>query len=157
MPAALPADWPSIRTLYAQGRTLEELATDTGISINTLKARSAREGWAVKVASVAEDKRARAVAVAIQAGQMQPYATSGADLVANALAEMGSDTKLAGMEYAKLVTEHARDRARTEPEKALERSDKVKSALQSAAIAGSWQQQGVQVGVQVNVGGLAVD
>lgn len=83
--------------------------------------------------------------------------TKAPDALAEALSEMGGDTRLAGMEYAKLVTEHARDRARAEPEKALGRANKVKSALQSASIAGSWQQQTFQVGVQVSVGSMGVD
>lgn len=83
--------------------------------------------------------------------------TKAPDALAEALDEMGGDTRLAGMEYAKLVTEHARDRARTEPEKALAASDKVKSALQGAAIAGSWQQQLLSVGVKVNVSSMGVD
>lgn len=45
MPSALTVDWSAIAIQAAAGATLEELSDHWGISLNTLKTRSAREGW----------------------------------------------------------------------------------------------------------------
>lgn len=71
--------------MAAQGTTLEEMATMTGISLNTLKARSAREGWKEQARAATEVRQSNAVAVAIAKGQMQPSATSGTDTLALAI------------------------------------------------------------------------
>lgn len=97
MPAALPVDWTAIQVLAAKGHTLEELATMTGVSVNTLKARSAREGW--KDTSITEEKQAKAVAVAVAKGQMQPSATNGLEMVQNTLLANKQKSKLAQSGY----------------------------------------------------------
>lgn len=46
MRPALEVDWMVIKTLFASGATLEEIAKAHGVSVGTLKARSSRENWA---------------------------------------------------------------------------------------------------------------
>ena len=138
MPAALPADWQGLQLLFTQGATLEELSQTTGISLNTLKARSAREGWNRANQAKKEQKREMQLAVAVQNGQMQPHATEAVNTLDLLLKQDGDATKLAGMQYAKLVTQHAVTMAQEQPETALNHAANVKAALQSAAIAGRW-------------------
>lgn len=56
MPAALPVDWGVIAVQAAAGATLEELSEHYGLSINTLKTRSAREGWKATARQIQAEK-----------------------------------------------------------------------------------------------------
>lgn len=122
-----------------------EAARLTGIPLNTVLSWSARGKWLQPEKPKLPPHVAAAKAGAIAA--IKP-----ADSLANKLAEDGEATKLAGMEYAKLVVSGAAARAKSDPDNALGVASDVKSALQSAAIAGGWQQAGVQVGVAINLG-----
>ncbi len=122
----------------------------TGIALNTLKARSAREGW--KDTGVRQQAKERRVAVAVSNGQMQPHATCGLDTVANENEELSRDIRRNGLHYAKRVTAHAAKVAESEPEVALAQAGDVKAAIQGAALAGNWQTQqaaGSSVVVQI--------
>lgn len=105
MPAALPVDYRSIQVMFAQGHTLYELAEMSGVSVNTLKARSAREGWKTKGDAIKEAKQSKVLAVALSNGRMQPAATNGADLVALTLADRKKRTKLALSSYLEDASE----------------------------------------------------
>jgi hypothetical protein len=99
MPAALPADWNGLRLMYAHGSTLEEIAETSGISLNTLKARSAREGWNRRVTEAREEKQAKQLSVAVENGQMQPHATNALETVDILLRDRQKQTKLSQSKY----------------------------------------------------------
>ncbi len=64
---------------------------------------------------------------------------SGADLLSRTLLEDGNETRIQAMRYAKRAVTRAAALAQVDPDVALEQAGNVKSALQSAAIAGNWQ------------------
>jgi hypothetical protein len=105
MPAPLPADWPGIRLLYAQGSTLEELSASSGINLNTLKARSAREGWNVAITEAKESKHADKAMAAVHSGKMQPCATRAVDVHREMLADGAKRTKLGLTRYTARMAE----------------------------------------------------
>lgn len=88
MPAALPADWSAIRAQAVSGVPLASIADATGISLGTLKARSAREGWQRATADAKALVSAKAVR-AVSAGRMLPRATD-----ATAMASVATESTL---------------------------------------------------------------
>lgn len=94
MPAALPADWTSIRILASQGCTLRELAETTGIAEGTLFARSAREGWKLKADEAKTAQQEKSLSVAVQSGQMQARASNGQEIAVATLENRHKHTKL---------------------------------------------------------------
>jgi hypothetical protein len=85
--------------MYAHGSTLEEIAETSGISLNTLKARSAREGWNRRVTEAREEKQAKQLSVAVENGQMQPHATNALETVDILLRDRQKQTKLSQSKY----------------------------------------------------------
>lgn len=71
-----------------------------------------------------------------------------ADALQKALADDSQATRVAGLRYSKLVTQHAVALAEISPDEALTQAPLVKAALQGAALAGNWAgQSGEQVAV----------
>jgi len=156
-------DWPGIRanavTMGIRGAARAAAVNLTPEErerfVKRVLKRAEREGWQEAKRAAMSSAGGNVVNVVSKPGApaipLSSNVVNGADSVSITLGEMGRDTKLAGMEYAKLVTEHARGMARAEPERALEAAGNVKAALQSAAIAGDWQ-AGPQVGVVISLG-----
>ncbi len=107
MPAPLPADWAGMRLLAAQGHTLQEIAQMHGISLNTICARSAREGWKEDVRAAQELRKERAISVAVSSGQMQERARSTLDVVQEELANGARETRLGLTKYAARMAKQA--------------------------------------------------
>jgi hypothetical protein len=74
MPAALSVPWTAIATQASAGATLESLSEHWGIPLNTLKARSAREGWKATGREIMAQKTGTEV-VGAGNSTLQPNAT----------------------------------------------------------------------------------
>jgi hypothetical protein len=135
MPSSIPADWPSIAALAASGVTLQELSDRFGIKLDTIKARSRRGGWK----SVAREVKAGREAAAVTAGQMQPQASSGKDVVVATLADLGNKTKLNLAKATANAAEHAATLAGSE---VLKDARNIKEVISGSATLHGWAQNG---------------
>lgn len=127
MPAALPVDYPGLRLLAAQGHTLDQLAAMAGVSVNTLKARSAREGWQQKGKAL-ELKIQRAV----ENKQMKPHATSAVAILASQMEEDNRETRLS-------LSKAARKMAKEAETAELSQAADVLQAAKTAALIHKWE------------------
>lgn len=132
MPQALDVDREQVRMLVLS-IGVREAARKMHLSENTVLAWSNREGWLDQFRDQGE-KRPLSMRPTNAIGAIKP-----ADALANTLMEDGNETRIQGMRYARRVTTRAAELAQSDPDVALTLAGDVKSALQSAALAGSWK------------------
>lgn len=137
MPAPLAVDWQEVKTITLL-IGLEAAAERTGLNLNTLKARSAREDWFAERKAIVEGP-ARAREAIVQ----QAHAT-GATIVPTAaeiLATLGPDSKsklaIAGNKAVTLLSEMDADEL-VQPDVA----QTAKTWAGTLAISHDWQQSG---------------
>lgn len=130
----IQADWSGIKTLALSGATLEEIAQSTGISLNTIKSRSAREQWfePIRAAKQITEKR---IANQIANGQMQPDATDASKALADILSDDARETKIQASKFARTAITHA---ATLQGKESLSVSRHVKDAVGVAATIHGW-------------------
>lgn len=131
MPPPLDVDREQVRMLVLElGCT--EAAKRTGIPLNTVLSWSARGEWLKPVIQeLPPTVRPRAINAI----------SSPADALKAALDDDSQATRVAGLRYSKLVTQHAASLAEASPNEALAQAPLVKAALQGAALAGNWAGQ----------------
>lgn len=136
MPAPIAVDMEQVRMLVLSVGP-REAARRLGLKEDTVCQWSARRGWLAHITDP------RPVALPASMVSESNVIKPPADALRDIIAEDGQATRVAGMRYARRVTEAAARVAESDPVAALEMAKNVKSGLQSAAIAGSWQQAGV--------------
>ncbi len=141
MPAELDVDKEQVRMLVLSVGA-REAARRCNLKEDTVLQWSKRYGWLLHLRE--ETKLPQSMQKQNVIGVISP-----ADTLERLIREGGNATKLAGMKYAQQVTEYAAEMARNEPETALAHAANVKAALQSASIAGSWQQAGSESAIPV--------
>lgn len=152
MPAALPADWTSLKIMAMQGSTLEELSEMSGIALGTLCARSAREGWKEKPKQATEERQSKQVAVAMANGQMQERARSGAELLKSEIASNVGKGRLGLSKWARKAGEHL---ATLDGEEALAAHQGAASV--ATVVSKLDPVQAAQSGVVINIALLGMD
>lgn len=128
MPALRADDKEQVRMLVISVGC-SEASRQTGIPLNTILSWSARGEWL-------KPRAVQPLPPSMQGNAIA--AIKPADALQNVMQDLTKDTKLAGMRFAKRTVQYAAEIAETEPAKALVLATDVKSALQSAAIAGDW-------------------
>jgi len=102
MSAPLPVDWNAIAAQAAAGASLDDLAEHWGISVNTLKARSAREGWKRIAREILAEKTGTEV---LRGGNytMQPKATH---MAVSLMARLGERSKIRAAKVGDKTLKH---------------------------------------------------
>lgn len=131
MPPPLDVDRDQVRMLCIQHGP-REAARMCGIAEATVLDWCAKGKWLA-------DTRIRAAKLPMPPS-MRPIAPikTPVDALTEALIRDGNATRSAAMRYARLTSEHAATLAEASPEVALTQASDVKSAVQVAALAGSW-------------------
>ena len=132
--------WSEIKTAYASGIGLREIARKTAIPEGTVLARAKREGWTQQIES----------AKALVKREDTTPAVAPFQAVAATLGELGETTRIA----AARVHHRALTYAEILPAKELiqpSTSRAVKNHVQAAGLVHGWMEQQPQTAVQVNV------
>lgn len=139
-------DWNSLKTAYAAGVGLREMARATGISENTVLARAANEGWTQQV------EAAKAL-VTVKVDE-QSKAIGGTSAVINALQKYGDKTKL---RLAKGISKGSLAVSKMSGEVIVEKAGNVKCLVDGASKLHGWGQDGEKSGALVNINLLGID
>jgi hypothetical protein len=130
--------WAEIRTAYASGIGLREIARNMGISPNSVLSRATREGWTKQVKA----------AMALGGVQDTTLAVPVADAVAATLGEHSKRTR-AGL--ARAYTRAAEHASELDGGEILERAARLKDITQGAGMIHGWSGAGGSATIQVGV------
>lgn len=133
-------DWNSLKTAYAAGVGLREMARATGISENTLLSRAAKEGWTQQI----EEAKALATVKVDE----QSKAIGGSLAVINALQKYGDKTKL---RLAKGISKGSLAVSKMSGEAIVEKAGNVKCLVDGASKLHGWGQDSEKGGTLVNI------
>jgi uncharacterized protein YjcR len=145
MPHIRRVDWAGLAAAHASGITLVALAEQSGININTLKARAHRGKWK-EAASTALATQAEKE---VKAGQRLAVASNGQKVVGNVLAE---DSEVSRAAMSKGLRKAAERVAKLSGDEVLDRAQDIKHTTGSLSVIHDWQGSRVQVGVRIDLG-----
>ena len=135
-----PETWQQIKTAFAAGVGLRQIARNMNIPTGTILSRAKREGWTQQIES----------AMALVKREDSTPAVAPFQAVAATLGELGETTRIA----AARVHHRALTYAEILPAKELiqpSTSRAVKNHVQAASLVHGWMEQQPQTAVQVNV------
>ena len=135
MPAALNVDWTAIATQAAAGASLQDLSEHWGIPINTLKTRSAREGWKSTAREISKARLGQGTCEVIKgSGGLKQSETLG-DKRLNLFAKLGSKSQLS---LAKGVQKTSKGLERKDPEWLTNNTSALKNTVDAASKLFGW-------------------